>query len=87
MVKLAKDINKKLVESEKAEFQNGYALSLLLCDNQFSIFTSIETFFFLSEPEKCLKEIYRVLMPRGRLVLEMGFNKDDGVDQSKLIKK
>jgi len=87
MVKLATDINRKLVESGKAEFKQGDASSLPWTDSEFSIVVTIETFFFLSEPEKSLKEIYRVLKPGGRLVIEMAFNKDDGVDHKRHIKK
>jgi ubiquinone/menaquinone biosynthesis C-methylase UbiE len=47
----------------------------------------IETFFFWSEPEKSLREIFRVLAPEGRLVLEMAYNKDDGRDHTKHIEK
>ena len=34
-----------------------------------------------------LKEIFRVLVAGGRLVLEMAYNKDDGRDHSKQIQK
>ncbi|NVM56208.1 MAG: class I SAM-dependent methyltransferase [Candidatus Helarchaeota archaeon] len=87
MVELANYINKKLVESGKAEFKQGYASSLPWDDNEFSIVAAIETFFFWSEPERCLKEIFRVLRPGGRLVIEMAYNKDDGIDHTKHIKK
>jgi len=87
MVKLANDINKYLVESGKAEFKQGYASSLPWDDNEFSIVVAIETFFFLPEPERSLKEIFRVLKPRGRVVIEMAYNKDDEIDHTKLVKK
>jgi len=87
MVKLASDINKKLVESGKAEFKQGYASKLPWADNEFTVVVAIEVFFFLNETEKTLKEIFRVLKPGGRLVIEMGFNKDDGVDHKRYIKK
>jgi ubiquinone/menaquinone biosynthesis C-methylase UbiE len=87
MVKLASNINRKLVESGKAEFKNGFASSLPWADNEFTIVAAIEVFFFLNETEETLKEIYRVLKPRGRLIIEMAFNKDDGVDHKKYIKK
>jgi ubiquinone/menaquinone biosynthesis C-methylase UbiE len=87
MVKLASDINRKLVESGKAEFKQGYASSLPWDDNEFTIVATIEVFYFLDETEKTLKEIFRVLKPGGRLIIEMGYNKDDGVDHKKLIKK
>jgi len=87
MVRLASDINRKLVESGKAEFKNGYASSLPWADNEFTIVAMIEVFFFLDETEIILKEIFRVLKPGGRLIIEMGFNKDDEVDNSRIIKK
>jgi ubiquinone/menaquinone biosynthesis C-methylase UbiE len=87
MVKLASDINKKLVESGKADFKKGYASSLSWNDNEFTVVAAIEVFFFLNETEKTLKEIFRVLKPGGRLIIEMAFNKDDGLDHNKYIKK
>ena len=87
MVKLASDINRKLVDSGKAEFKQGYASKLPWADNKFTVVAAIEVFFFLNETEKTLKEIFRVLKPGGRLVIEMGFNKDDGVDHKRYIKK
>jgi len=87
MVRLASDINRKLVESGKAEFKQGYASSLPWAENEFTIVATIETFFFLDETEKTLKEIFRVLKPEGRLVIEMAYNKDDGADHRRHIKK
>ena len=87
MVKLASDINRNLVESGKAEFKQGYASSLPWADNEFTVVAAIEVFFFLNETEKTLREIFRVLKPGGRLIIEMGFNKDDGVDHKRIIKK
>ena len=87
MVKLAFDINRKLVESGKAEFKHGIASSLPWADSEFTVVAAIEVFFFLDETEKTLKEIFRVLKPGGRLVIEMAYNKDDGVDHKKYMKK
>ena len=87
MVRLASGINRKLVESGKAEFKQGYASSLPWADNEFTVVAAIEVFFFLYETEKTLREIFRVLKPGGRLIIEMGFNKDDGVDHKRHIKK
>lgn len=87
MVKLAANINEELVKSGKAEFRQGDASNLPWSDGEFSAVVGIETFFFWSKPESSLKEIFRVLAPGGRLVLEMAFNKDDGRDHKKDVKK
>jgi len=87
MVELAKDINRELIESGKAEFRAGDAASLPWKDNTFTAVAGIETFYFWQKPKKALKDIHRVLVPGGRLAIEMGFNKDDGVDHSREVKK
>jgi ubiquinone/menaquinone biosynthesis C-methylase UbiE len=87
MVNLASSINKELIKSGKAEFKQGDVSTLPWGDNEFSAVVGIETFFFWSEPEAGLEEIFRVLAPEGRLVLEMAYNKDDGRDHTKDRKK
>ena len=87
MVELASSINKDLIKSGKVELKQGDVASLPWDDNEFSVVVVIETFFFWPEPLKSLKEIFRVLAPGGRLVIEMAFNKDDGLDHTKHIKK
>lgn len=87
MVKLARSINEELVNLGKAEFRQGDVSALPWKDNEFSVVVGIETFFFWPEPEKALREINRVLGPGGRLVIEMAYNKEDGRDHSKDIKK
>jgi ubiquinone/menaquinone biosynthesis C-methylase UbiE len=87
MVNLASSINKDLIESGKAEFKQGDVSAIPWGDNEFSAAVGIETFFFWPEPEAGLKEIFRVLAPEGRLVIEMAYNKDDGRDHTKHLKK
>jgi ubiquinone/menaquinone biosynthesis C-methylase UbiE len=87
MANMARSINKKLIESEKAEFIQGNASSLPWGDSEFSVVVGIETFFFWQEPTESLMEIYRVLAPGGRLVLEMAYNKEDGLDHTEDVEK
>ncbi len=87
MVKLASSINKELVKSGKAKFVQGDVSSLPWKDSEFSVVVGIETFYFWPKPEQALKEIHRVLIPGGRLVIEMGYNKDDGKDHAKDVEK
>ena len=87
MVNMARSINKKLIESGKAEFIQGDASSLPWGDSEFSVVVGIETFYFWQEPMESLMKIYRVLAPGGRLVLEMGYNKEDGLDHAEIVEK
>lgn len=87
MVELANNLNKPLVESGKAELLLGTASYLPWDDHEFSAVAAIETFFFWPEPERALTEIFRVLEPGGRLVIEMAYNKDDGIDHTKQIEQ
>ena len=87
MVNLASSINKDLIKSGKAEFRQGNVLSIPWQNDEFSAVVVIETFFFWPDPIAALKEIYRVLSPGGRLVIEMAYNKDDGLDHTRDVKK
>ena len=87
MVSLARRINKKLINAGKADLRFGDVSLLPWTDNEFTAAATIETFFFWPNPEKGLKEIFRVLKPSGRFVLEMSYNKEDGLDHAKDIQK
>lgn len=87
MVELASSINRSLIRSGKAEFKQGDVSSIPWQDSEFSVVVGIETFFFWRKPLAALKEIHRVLVPAGRLVVEMSYNKDDCLDHTKLVKK
>ena len=87
MVDMASSINKKLIESGKAELKHGNASSLPWGNDEFTVVVGIETFYFWQEPMEFLMEVYRVLAPGGRLVLEMGYNKEDGLNHTELVEK
>ena len=87
MINLASSINKKLIKSGKTEFKHGNVSSLPWENDEFSVVVGIETFFFWEEPMASLREIFRVLIPGGRLVLEMAYNKEDGLDHTEDIDK
>lgn len=87
MVNLASSVNKGLVQSGRAEFRLGDVSSLPYGDCEFSVVVGIETFFFWREPVESLREIFRVLALGGRLVLEMAYNKEDGLDHAEDIRK
>ncbi len=87
MVKLATYHNRKRVREGTAKFQQGEASQLPWKDASFSATAAIATFMFWLKPVESLKEIYRVLRPKGRLVISLGWNADDGKDHAKHIKK
>jgi ubiquinone/menaquinone biosynthesis C-methylase UbiE len=87
IVNLASSVNKELVQSGKAEFRLGDASSLPYGDCEFTVVVGIETFFFWQKPVESLREIHRVLAPGGRLVIEMAYNKEDGLDHAEDVRK
>ena len=87
MVRLATGCNRKRVKAGTAEFKEGVASSLPWEDGRFSVVLAMESFFFFPEPVESLHEIHRVLRQKGRLVISMTYNADDGVDHTEYVKK
>ncbi len=87
MVNLAKAINNDLVDSKRADFRQGEAVSLPWSSEYFTAVACIEAFYFLKDPLSALSEVFRVLKFGGRFVIEMAYNKDDGLNHAKDIKK
>jgi SAM-dependent methyltransferase len=70
-----------------AEFVLGEATRLPWEDNKFSVATSMAGVMIFPKPLEALKEMYRVLGPRGRVVIGIEWNVEDGKHHSKDIKK
>ena len=86
-IKLATKKNKERIIAGSAEFVQGEATQLPWEDNKFSVVTSMASFMMFPKPVESLKEIYRVLLPGGRMVVCIEWNAEDGKDHSKDIKK
>jgi len=69
MVDLAKEINRKYIESGLVEIKNGSVSSLPFLENMFDLVMGVETVNFWSDIINDLKEVRRVLKPGGTLLL------------------
>ena len=87
MVALAGRRNRCRVRAGRAEIRLGEATRLPWDGDRFTAAVAIATFMFWPEPLAALKEIHRVLRPRGRLVIGLGWNADDGQDHIAHVKK
>lgn len=87
MVSLAKRSNKKLLKKKSIDFREGTVTSLPWPDNSFTVAVNMESFFFWEDLPAALSEIARVLAPKGRLIIEMAYNLEDGLDHAKDVKK
>ena len=85
--KLANKNNKGRVAAKTAEFVRGDASQLPWEDGRFSAATSMGSFPGLSKPLDTLKEIHRVLRPKGRVVVSIEWNAEDGNNHSKASRK
>lgn len=86
-VELAIKKNKERVDGRTAEFFQGEASKLPWNDGHFSAVTSMGSFLGFPEPLESLKEMHRVLRPRGRAVISLEWNAEDGLDHAKVVKK
>ena len=75
------------VASGKAELVCSDASRLPWRDGEFSVVTEMGTLPVFPAPEDTLREICRVLRPKGRAVLCIAWNAEDGKDHSKHTRK
>lgn len=87
MVNMARQFNRRMVETGRADLRLGDVRELEWPDGSFSAAGTIESFFFWPEPVACLKEVHRVLRPGGRLVIGITANKDDKRDFTKMARE
>ena len=69
MVELSKSKNDQALKDNRIEIVQGDAAALPWANNSFTAVASANMFFFVEQPEKMLKEVYRVLEPGGRFVM------------------
>ena len=68
-VKLSYKLNKDYINSGKVDIQKASVSRLPFPDNFFNIITAIETYFFWPDLDNDMKEVLRVLKPKGNLLI------------------
>lgn len=68
-VKKSKKLNKKGIKNNRVQIDNGSVSNLPYNDNMFDLITAVETYYFWPDKINDLKEIYRTLKPKGKLLL------------------
>jgi ubiquinone/menaquinone biosynthesis C-methylase UbiE len=81
MLDMAVRRNRRAVAEGRVELRMSDAASIPFADQRFDKALTVHTLYFWSDPIACLREIRRVLKPRGRLVL--GFLRGDSVHRNR----
>ncbi len=68
-VKKSKKLNKKEIKNNKVQIDNGSVSNLPYNDNMFDLVTAVETYYFWPDKVNDLKEIYRTLKLKGKILL------------------
>jgi ubiquinone/menaquinone biosynthesis C-methylase UbiE len=69
MLALAMERNRQAIADERLLLKLGDAARIPWPDQTFTVALSANMFFFVTEPERVLAELFRVLVPGGRLVI------------------
>ena len=88
-VKLSTEHNKQGVECGKVRVVNASVEKLPFDDNSFDEIITVESFYFWPDPQKNLREVYRVLKKGGRFLVVADINGDAELDEKDIesIKK
>lgn len=68
-VRASTRLNNYFIEQNKVEIQRASVSSIPYPDNFFDIVTAVETYFFWPDLESDMKEVFRVLKPKGRVLV------------------
>jgi ubiquinone/menaquinone biosynthesis C-methylase UbiE len=69
MIELARVNNSQLVKENRLELRHGSAYNTQFDDNFFNNVIAVNVIYFWEEPQKELKEIFRILKRGGRVVM------------------
>ena len=74
MLNQASKINKQYISSGIVKLQKGECINLPYDNESFDKLCSVNTLYFLEDPDKCFQEMFRVLKHGGKIVI--GFRDD-----------
>jgi ubiquinone/menaquinone biosynthesis C-methylase UbiE len=84
-VKTSSKINKLYINQGKVEIQKAGVSSIPFSKDFFDIITAIETYFLWPDLENDMKEVFRVLKPKGKLLIVSEVYKSDRRDKLVMI--
>ncbi|MHB8597602.1 MAG: class I SAM-dependent methyltransferase [Ktedonobacteraceae bacterium] len=84
MVQAASRRNAQAIKAGQVTLHQGDVATLPFADNQFDKIFSIQTLYFWSDPAQALSEIFRVLKPRGMLVVTLSTGTIDDTETTGL---
>ena len=82
MLKQASKVNRKYLSTGIVKLQKGDCSNLPYDNESFDKLCSVNTLYFLNEPDKCFQETFRVLKHGGKIVI--GFRDDKQMNQLNL---
>lgn len=83
-VRLSAERNKADVESGKMKIVEASVEKMPFADNSFDKIITVESFYFWSDPQEDLREVYRVLDKGGRFLIAADIHGDAELDEKDL---